>query len=220
MVKLRTFRNALKKAESISIRKIPDTEIKTAKKAVYDMKTKTFKFYDEDDNIIFKFHKNDIDFISRILTDNADDKYKFLISLKDDEYEMEFIMEEGFTFFVSNESKRRSIEWLIKSAPKYLSRFKDKSVIVKRTSYNPAFSIYDLDHGTEVSVVTESLCIQRFDYEVQKLSGLAVINFVDKANGNIFSKAMDAMTICGTTGDGIMIGCRSGNYSLELAENY
>lgn len=217
MVKVNTLKKVLRRAESIMIREIPDTEIKTAKSAAYDVKTKRFCFYDENCNVIVKFSWYDIRTISRILTD--DNVYKFLISLKNDvDYEMKFIMQKGFSFFVSDTAIKKNIETVVKVIPKYLSGFSGKRVIVKKNSYNEAFSVWNVEYDSEDSVVTENFVINDFDYEVKALSGLAVVSLIDKSNSNTYAQALDVMCISGNSDNCVILGCRNGNYCLKRAE--
>ena len=217
MVKVNTLKKALRRAESIMIREIPDTEIKTAKSAAYDAKTKGFSFYDEKCNVIVKFSRYDIRTISRILTD--DNVYKFLISLKNDvDYEMEFIMQKGFSFLGPDTAIKENIETVVKVIPKYLSGFSGKRVIVKKNSYNEAFSVWNVEYDLEDSVVTENFVINDFDYEVKALSGLAVVSLIDKSNSNTYAQALDVMCISGNSDNCVILGCRSGNYCLKRAE--
>lgn len=217
MVKVNTLKKALRRAESIMIREIPDTEIKTAKSAAYDAKTKGFSFYDEKCNVIVKFSRYDIRTISRILTD--DNVYKFLISLKNDvDYEMEFIMQEGFSFFVSDTAVKENIETVVKVIPKYLSDFKENRVVVKKNSYNEAFSVWNVEYDSEDFTVTENFVINDFDYEVKVISGLAVVSLIDKSDSDTYAQALDVMCISGNSDNCVILGCRNGNYCLKRAE--
>lgn len=216
MVKLRTFKKALEKIESVDIRKVPDTRVEVAKTASFDRKTKQFCFFNEKGNVIVKFNQYDVRLISRVLTD--DDKFVFLVILKNDvDYKMEFHMRDGYSFFVADEYLKENIGAVIKAVPKYLCDFKGKRVRVLKTMEHSAFSTWNADNDTEDSVVAESFVIGNFDYEVKTMSGLAVVDLLDKDNTS-YAKALGVTYIVGDTKDGVMIGVDDGDYLLKILE--
>lgn len=217
MVKFRTFKNALGKIESIDIQKVPETEKLIAKRACFDKNTKQYKFYDKKGNEIVKFHQYDVRIISRILTD--DNRFEFLLSLKDDiDYRMEFNMRDGYSFFVTDEYLKENIEEVIKAVPKYLCEFKGKCVRVLKTTEHSAFSTWNADTDSEDSIVTESFVINNFDYEVERMSGLAVVDLLNKDN-TTYAKALGVTFIVGDiNANGVVIGVNNGEYVLKIVD--
>lgn len=216
MVKFGTLKKALGKIESVDIQKIPDTRIEVAKTASFDRKTKQFRFFDGKGNVIVKFNQYDVRLISRVLTD--DDKFVFLVILKNDvDYKMEFHMRDGYSFFVTDEYLKENIEAVIKAVPKYLCDFKGKRVRVLKSTEHSAFSTWNADNDSEDSVVAESFVINDFDYEVKVMSGLAVVDLLDKDN-TAYAKAFGVTYIVGDTTDGVVIGVDDGDYILKIIE--
>lgn len=217
MIRFRTFKSALGKIKSINIQKAPETEKLIAKRACFDKNTKQYKFYDKKGNEIVKFHQYDVRIISRISTD--DDKFEFLVSLKDDiDYRMEFNMRDGYSFFVTDEYLKENIEAVIKAVPKYLCDFKGKRVRVLKSTEHSAFSTWNADNDSEDSIVTESFIINNFDYEVERMSGLAVVDLLDKDNIT-YAKALDVTFIVGDiNANGVVIGVNNGEYVLKIVD--
>lgn len=220
MIRFKTFRKALEKIESVSIQKIPDyKEIITAKTACFDFKARKFRFFDENGMELVKFYQNEVSIISRVDTD--DSEFKFFISLKNGvEYLMKFNMQENCSFFAVNKCVRENIETVIKSAPTYLCKFNGKRVWIRKSTHHGAFSIWDYNDESDNSAITESFFVENFDYEIKKLSGLAVIDFIDKSNSRIYGKALDVTFIVGDADDvnGVIIGTSSGEYVLKAVD--
>lgn len=217
MVKFKTFKRAFGKIESATVQKVSEDKVSTAKSVSFDKKTKQFGFFDGKGNVILKFYQYDLKRISRLLSE--DNRFVFRVVLKDDsEYRMEFFMKDGYSFFNADKNSKENIEAVIKSIPAYLCNFKGKHTLIKKTLYNEAFSVWNADCDSEDSVISESFVINDFDYEVQTLSGLAVISFIDRANGNTYAKALDTVYIAGDITDGVIVGCRNGEFILNAAE--
>lgn len=217
MVKFRTFKKALGKIESVIIQEIPTyKEIVVAKTAYFDPKVRKFRFFDENGTELVKFYQSEVLIISRVDTD--DSEFKFFISLKNGvEYLMKFNMQEDYSFFAINKCIRENIETVIKSAPKYLCEFTGKRVWIRKSTHHGAFSTWDYNDESDNSTVTESFLVDNFDYEIKKLSGLAVVDFIDKSNSRTYGKALDVTFIVGDADDvnGVIVGSSSGEYILK-----
>lgn len=216
MVKFRTFKGALGKIENINIQKVPETEKLIAKRAIFDKNTKQYKFFDKKGNEIVRFHQYDVKLISRIVSD--DDKFEFLICLNDDlDYKMEFNMQDGYSFFVTDGYEKSNIEEVIKAAPKHLCSLKDKCVVVRKSINHEAVSFWNADSDSEDFLVMEKFTINDFDYGVRKKSGLATIDLFDKSDTNNKATAFDVTFVVSDTDNegSVIIGTTMGEFSLS-----
>lgn len=219
MVKFKTFKGALGKIDSIIITKvqIPVTKSITAKTACFDKNTMQYRFFDKKGNEIVKFHQYDIRLISRLLTDD-NDKFVFVVCLKNnDDYRMEFHMRDGCSFYVKNEYEEENIKSVITAVPRYLCDFKDKRVKVSRAISHEVFSTLNIDDGSEDSVVLESFVLNSMDYEIKTVSGIVVVNLLDK-DSPTYTKVLGVSFIVGDVKDGVILGSDVGEYTLKILE--
>ena len=218
MVKFGTFRKALKHIRKINMTDIQADNSFTFEKATFDPQKREYIFWNVDGNqgVDFVISQRGISLITREATDDPDNEYVFLMNMKNGkQYGITFFMEDGYSFFVSDEHERENIEAVLTAIPKYLCDFKGKRVKVMKSTNHEAFSTWNDSNDSEDYVVTQTFFIDNFDYEIKTVSGLAVVNFIDKCS-DVSAKALDVKFICGNENDknGVIVGVCDGEFIL------
>lgn len=218
MVKFKTFRKSLKHTKMVYITDIQTGETFSFEKAVYDFRKKEYAFLNVDGNegVDFLIRQRDISLIVRETT--PDDEFIFLINTKGGrQYRVKFVMQDGYSFFVPDRYEKENIKSVITAVPKYLYGFKGKRVKITKTTNTEAFSTWNPNNDNEDYVATESFVISDFDYEVKTLSGLAIVDLLDKDN-TTYAKVLGAIFVVGDTTNGVMIGVNDGDYILKIVD--
>lgn len=219
MIRFKTFRKALRHIKKINITDIQTGDSFSVEKAVFDTRKKEYAFLNADriDGVDFVIRQRDISLITRENTDD-DNEFVFLINTRDGkQYGMTFFMQGGYSFFVPNRYEKENIKSVITSIPKYLCGFKGKRVKITKTTNTEAFSTWNPNNDNEDYVATESFIISDFDYEVKTLSGLTVVDLLDKDN-TTYAKVLGAIFVVGDTTNGVMIGVNDGDYILKIVD--
>lgn len=222
MVKFRTFCKALKHIKKINITDIQADNSFTFEKASFDPKTKEYVFWNVDgiDGVDFVIRQHDISLISRENTDDPDNEFIFLINMKGGkQYGMTFFMKDGYSFFVSDRYEQENVKSVLTAIPKYLCGLKGKRVKVMKSTDHEAFSVWNDSNDNEDYVVTQTFFIDDFDYEVKVMSGLPVINLIDKSS-DVSAQALDVKFICGNANDknSIIVGVCDGEFILTAVD--
>lgn len=222
MIRFRTFRKALKNIKKINITDIQKDNSFTFEKATFDPQKREYIFWDVDGNqgIDFVISQRGISLITREATDDPDNEYVFLMNMKNGkQYGITFFMEDGYSFFVSDEHEKENVSAVLTAIPKYLCDFKGKRVKVMKTTAHEAFSVWNDSNDNEDYVVTQTFLVDNFDYEIEVRSGLPVIDFIDKRS-DVSARAIDVKFICGNENDknGVIVGVCDGEFILTAIE--
>lgn len=221
MIKFRTFRKALKHIKKINMTDIQADNSFTFEKASYDPQKREYIFWDVDGNqgIDFVISQRGISLISRENT-NDPDEFVFLINMKNGkQYGMTFFMEDGYSFFVSDRYEQENVKSVLTAIPKYLCDFKGKRIKIMKSTDHEVFSTWNNSNDNEDYVVTQTFFVDDFDYEVKVVSGLPIVNFIDKCS-DVSAQALDVKFICGNGNDknGVIIGVTDGEFILTAVD--
>lgn len=211
---IRFVKNKAARGHITNIAMEKDGKITPLKSINIDWKNKRlyFNITEEKGNPYVKVHEiTDFERLSHSIDGY---QWSFIIQTKSDEIiRLHMSMDDGYSPFCYDEFEKKNYADVMKAIPKYLDKYKGKTVIVNHATKSDTFLTFSEETDGSALPIADSYIIHDFDYKIYTMEGLPCVKMICKDNENTYACALGISLVSENT-----LYCADGEHYLRIME--